>query len=200
MRVRRPSTRSFALGRPDDARPALEALEARARAQRSPRLRAEASRAWARVLAATGDLDGAEAAIGKAEAIHRTLEDHWELGRTLLAAGEVHRRARRRAMTRTALREALEIFLFLGARLWAKRAREELGRIGAPREEGGLTGTQRRVAELVADGLTNRQAADRLSMSAHTVEAHLSEVYRRLGIRSRSQLRSALDVSIDPGG
>jgi DNA-binding CsgD family transcriptional regulator len=69
----------------------------------------------------------------------------------------------------------------------------QLARIDAPREAGGgLTPTQRRVAELVASGLTNRQVADRLAMSPHTVEAHLSAIYRALEIQSRAQLRGAL--------
>ena len=169
-------------------------LEEHARSHGSPRLIAEAVRARARLLAAAGDLDGADAAIGEAEAIHRRIEDPWELAHTLLAAGEIHRRARRRARARAALREALESFAFLGARLWARQAREQLARIDAAREQGGLTPTQRRVAELAASGLTNRQVADRLFMSAHTVEAHLSAIYRALDITSRSQLSAALSA------
>jgi ATP/maltotriose-dependent transcriptional regulator MalT len=181
-----------ALGRHDEARSVLSDLEDHARTQGSPRLTAEALRARARLLAATGEVEEADAAIAEAEAIHRRLEDPWELGRTLLVAGEVHRRARRRARARAVLREALETFTFLGARLWAKQAREQLGRIGAAREEGSLTPTQREVAELVAGGLTNRQVAGRLSMSPHTVEAHLSATYRALGIGSRGELGAAL--------
>jgi DNA-binding CsgD family transcriptional regulator len=181
-----------ALGRHDEAGRVLDALEKHVRSHGPPRLRAEALRARGRLLAAAGDLEGADSAIGEAEAMHRRMEDPWELARTLLVAGEVHRRARRRARARIALREALETFAFLGARLWAEQAREQLARIGAAREAGGLTPTQRRVAEFVASGQTNRQAADRLSMSAHTVEAHLKAIYRALGINSRSQLAAAM--------
>ncbi|MBA2634062.1 MAG: AAA family ATPase, partial [Chloroflexi bacterium] len=181
-----------ALGRIDEARSVLTVLEAHAQSHGSPRLIADGLRARARLLAADGDVDGADAAIAEAEAIHRRIDDPWELARTLLVAGEVHRRSRRRARARAALREALETFAFLGARLWARRAREELARIDAGRrEEGGLTPTQRRVAELVGSGLTNRQVADRLSMSAHTVDAHLKAIYLALGINSRAQLRAA---------
>ena len=180
------------LGRHDEAGSVLAALEERARSHGSPRVIADALRARARLLAAAGDLGGADAAIGEAEAIHRRIEDRWELARTLLVAGDVHRRARRRARARAVLREALEIFAFLGARRWAKLAREQLARIGAARQEGGLTPTQREVAGLVASGLTNRQVADRIFMSPHTVEAHLSAIYRALGIRSRGQLSAAL--------
>jgi DNA-binding CsgD family transcriptional regulator len=184
-----------ALGRLDDARRTLDGLEEYAREHGSPRLIGEALRARARLLAAAGDLDGADAAVAEAEAIHRRIEDPWELARTLLVAGEVHRRARRRARARAALREAIETFAFLGAGLWAEQAREQLARIGgAGHLDGGLTPTQRRVAELVAQGLTNRQVADRLAMSAHTVEAHLSATYRALGISSRGELGAALSV------
>jgi DNA-binding CsgD family transcriptional regulator len=144
------------------------------------------------VAAATGDLDVATAAIQRAEAAHRSMADPWELARTLLLAGEIHRRGRRRARAREALAESLAAFEQLGATGWAAIARDQLGRIGAGREADGLTPTQREVAELVAQGLTNRQVGDRLFMSPHTVEAHLSAVYRALDIRSRSALDAAL--------
>jgi DNA-binding NarL/FixJ family response regulator len=182
----------MALGRHDDAARLLDALESDAGTDGSPRLRAQVLRARAKLLADGSDMEGAEAAIAEAEALHRRIEDRWELARTLLVAGEVHRRARRRAKARTALKEALESFAFLGARLWTNEAREQLARIDATREKGGMTPTQRKVAELVASGLTNRQVADRLFMSAHTVEAHLSAVYRALGIHSRTRLGAAL--------
>ncbi len=181
-----------ALGRHDEARSLLARLDAKVTRDGSRRLFAEVLRARARLLAATGDLDAAESAIWEAEAIHRRMEDRWEIARTLLVAGEIHRRARRRAKARKALTEALELFELLGARLWAAQTREQLGRIGAGRAEGGLTATQAQVAELVAEGLTNRQVADRLFMSPHTVEAHLTTIYRTLGIGSRLEIGVAL--------
>ena len=187
-----------ALGRHDEARNALELLESQVTRDGSRRLWGDALRARARLMAATGESESAEIAIWEAEAIHRRMEDRWELGRTLLVAAEIHRRARRRAKARAALTEALDAFEFLGARLWAAQASEQLGRIGAARSDGGLTPTQREVAELVASGLTNRQVADRLYMSAHTVEAHLSAVYRALGIRSRVELDAALATGHAP--
>jgi len=187
-----------ALGRHDEAGAVLPGLEDHARSHGSPKLIAEALRARARLLAAAGDVEGADAAIGEAEAIHRRMEDPWELARTLLVAGDVHRRARRRAKARAVLREALETFTFLGARLWARQARQQLGRIGATREKGRLTPTQRGVADLVASGLTNRQVADQLFMSPHTVEAHLSAIYRALGIHSRAELGAALAADPTP--
>lgn len=183
---------------------AVEALLALGRAEEAERalptprrgipggLQADLHRARARVRIALGDADGAGRAIAEAEAAHRRMADPWELARTLLAAGEIHRRTRRRARARSALRESVELLSFVGARTWAARASEELARIDAGHAPGELTTTQRRVADLVAEGLTNRQVADRLSMSVHTVEAHLSATYRSLGIRSRTELRDAL--------
>jgi DNA-binding CsgD family transcriptional regulator len=183
----------LALGRHDDARRVLDELDAHVLSVKgSPRLLADARRVRARLLAADGDVEGAGTAIGEAEAIHRRMDDRWELARTLLVAGEIHRRARRRAMARTALREAVETFTFLGARAWASVARDQLARIDAARADGGLTPTQLEVARLVASGLANRQVAHRLAMSGHTVEAHLSAIYRSLGIRSRTELAGAL--------
>jgi DNA-binding CsgD family transcriptional regulator len=182
-----------ALGRRDEARRVLDDLDAHARTRGSPRARAEVARARARLLAAAGDIDGAGAAIAEAHATHRQMGDPWENAHTLLVAGEIHRRARRRAKARAALREALEGFTFLGARLWARQAQRQLARTHAKREGEELTPTQRSVAELAANGLTNRQVADRLFMSAHTVEAHLSAIYRALGIRSRAELNEAME-------
>ena len=176
------------------------ALEEHARSHGPPRLIAEALRARARLLAATGDLDGADAAIGEAEAIHRRIEDPWELAHTLLVAGDVHRRARRRARARAALREALESFAFLGARLWASRPREQLGTHRC-RARAGRTDADpaqgRRARRKRPD---ESEIADRLFMSAHTVEAHLSAIYRALDINSRSQLeRGAVCDGPPPG-
>jgi DNA-binding CsgD family transcriptional regulator len=112
-----------------------------------------------------------------------------ERGRTLLCLGIVRRQAQQRRASREALEGALVIFEELGARLWAERARAELrrisGRAPAPDE---LTETERHVAGLAARGRSNREIAAELYMGVSTVEAHLSRVYRKLGIRSRTEL------------
>ena len=73
------------------------------------------------------------------------------------------------------------------APLWSERAAEELARIGLRRASpDGLTENERRVAELAASGLTNREVAAQLFMSPKTVEANISRVYRKLGINSRA--------------
>jgi DNA-binding CsgD family transcriptional regulator len=118
--------------------------------------------------------------------------------RDLLALGERLRRARRRAEARAPLRDALAVFENLGADPWSRRARSELratgervaGRRGAPSSE--LTPQELRVALAVADGASNREAAATLFLSPKTVEHHLTSVYGKLGVRSRTALARRL--------
>ena len=91
-------------------------------------------------------------------------------------------------LAREALEQALAIFEDLGARLWAEKARSELKRISGRRPSEELTETEERVARLAAEGRMNKEIAAALFMSVHTVEAHLTRVYRKLGIRSRGSL------------
>ncbi|MEZ0239992.1 MAG: LuxR C-terminal-related transcriptional regulator, partial [Chloroflexota bacterium] len=149
----------------------------------------EAARGRALVEAARGELD---AAIQRAsEAIHRAEESGlpFELGRAQLAAGTIERRAGRRREARTHLGQSIEAFERLGAPEWAARARAELGRISG-RAPGGdeLTPTETRVAELVAEGLTNQEVAARLFVTVRTVETNLTRIYQKLGLRSRTEL------------
>jgi DNA-binding CsgD family transcriptional regulator len=86
----------------------------------------------------------------------------------------------------------VEIFDELGARLWAGRARRELRRIGgraSPRE--GLSGTEAEIVALVVAGRSNKEIALALHLSTKTVEWNLSKVYRRLGVRSRTELAAS---------
>jgi DNA-binding CsgD family transcriptional regulator len=77
----------------------------------------------------------------------------------------------------------------LGAGPWAQRAEADLARLGTRRASGpGLTSAERRVAGLVASGRTNREVAADLYMGLRTVESHLTSIYRKLGVRSRSEL------------
>jgi DNA-binding NarL/FixJ family response regulator len=113
----------------------------------------------------------------------------FETARTLLALGEIRRRARKKASARDAVSKSLAIFERLGAERWAERARAELGRSGSRRAHGAeLTETEFRVAELASAGQTNREIADALFMSVHTVEAHLTRIYRTLGVHTRTEL------------
>lgn len=116
-----------------------------------------------------------------------------KLGRTLLVQGTLERRAKRRAQARKTLCEALELFDSLGAPLWAEKAAAELARIpGRGPASSELSETERRVAELVAQGLSNKEVAATLFVTVRTVEANLSKVYAKLGVRSRTQLAQRL--------
>ncbi len=125
----------------------------------------------------------------------------FEQARTLLCEGEALRRARRPAASRLPLRHALTIFNGLGARPWAARARTELAAAGAPADGRGETRTdvldtlspqELQVARAVGQGLNNIEAAATLFVSRKTVEAHLTRVYRKLGVRSRTELTRLL--------
>lgn len=89
--------------------------------------------------------------------------------------------------------ESLREFERIGAALWADRARDELGKtkVAAPQKPT-LTASERRIAELATSGMTNRDVAATLYVSLKTVEANLTQIYRKLGIRSRAQLAAML--------
>jgi DNA-binding CsgD family transcriptional regulator len=181
------------------ARELLEAFEERARIfGRVPAL-AGAARARALVAAATGDLDAAVAALDDALTHHERVSIPFEVARTRLVLGTVRRRRREKRLAREALEEALRIFEELGASLWARRAKDELARVGLRRAAGDeLTETERRIAELAASGLTNREIAQAAFVSPKTVEANLARVYRKLGIRSRAELGARMVGSTPP--
>jgi DNA-binding CsgD family transcriptional regulator len=116
----------------------------------------------------------------------------------LVDIGMTLRRAKRRADARPVLREGLDLAERLGARTLADRAEAELRASGAkPRRRvlvgvDALTPSERRVAEMAADGLTNRQIGQQLFVSMRTVENHLSGVFRKLGIASRAEIGDVL--------
>ena len=118
----------------------------------------------------------------------------FERARTLLALGMRRRRSRRRTDARAALHEALSYFERGGAEPWAQQARAELRATGEmpPRDNAlglrSLTSQELQVALIVARGSTNREAAAALFLSTKTVEFHLGNTYRKLAVRSRSEL------------
>lgn len=143
--------------------------------------------------AARGEPDLAHASFEQALAAHERLEVPFERGRTLLLAGQAYRRFKQHGRAAQALEEALALFEDLGAPLWAAKARAELARAGRPAAgAGALSETERRLAELAATGLSNREVAAQAFVSVKTVEANLSRVYRKLGVRSRAALALAL--------
>ncbi len=141
------------------------------------------------LLAGRVDLEPAIAAAEEAVRLFESLALPFETARTLLALGEIRRRARQKAAAREAVTRAMAMFERLDAARWADRARAELGRTEGRRTPGAeLTETEQRVTELLVAGHTNREIADALFMSVHTVEAHLTRIYRTLGVRSRTEL------------
>jgi DNA-binding CsgD family transcriptional regulator/tetratricopeptide (TPR) repeat protein len=157
-----------------------------------------ASSLWARTMAhrcrgllaaAGGDLPTAEAALLASLDLHRPLGMQFEEARTRLLLGSVLRRAGRRRDARAALEAAARSFDRLGTPHFATRARDEIARLGGRLPtSSALTATEARVAELVARGRTNTEVAAELFVSVRTVESHLSRIYRKLGLRSRTEL------------
>ena len=86
------------------------------------------------------------------------------------------------------------MFEELGAALWAERARAEIARLGGrrARDRDELSETERRIAELAAGGRSNREIAGELFVSERTVESNLTRAYRKLGVRSRTELARRL--------
>jgi DNA-binding CsgD family transcriptional regulator len=179
-----------------DCEAEIDELETAGRSLDYPWALATSARCRGLLLAARGELDSAAAELQRALQEHDRSPQPLELGRTLLTLGTVQRRGKQRAAARTTLDRALELFDGLGAALWAERAAAELARIpGRGRASGELTETERRVAELVAEGLSNKEVAARLFVSVRAVEANLSKVYAKLGVRSRTELAARLPRS-----
>ena len=181
------------VGALDEAEAVLGPWERRARTLDRAWALAIAARVRALVLAVQGDLDGALATFETALAEHGRVQDPFQYARTLLALGATQRRAKRRRAARMSLERALVTFERLPAPLWAKKARAELARIGgrAP-SRGALTPSEERVAALVVEGRTNREVAAALFVTERTVEAALTRVYGKLGVRSRTELARRL--------
>ena len=188
-----------AMGELERADEILAAHAAKGRALDRPWALATAARCRGLLAAARGDRPASMAAFEEAMEHHVRLEMPFEFGRSLLALGEAQRRFKQRRAAGGSLRAALETFERLGAPLWAEKARADLARIGSQAAEpGALTPTEQRVAELVAEGRTNREVADALFVSVKTVEANLSRIFQKLGIRSRRQLRGRATLVADP--
>ena len=186
------------LGELERARLYLDAYEENTRRFSSAWAAVCAARCRGLLCAAEGDLGGAFTAFDHALLHLSETPFAFERGRTLLCKGMARRQASQKKAAREALEEALAIFDEVGARLWAEKARAELARIGGRRAGGDdLTETEARVADLAAAGRSNKEIAAALFMGVSTVEAHLSHVYRKLGIHSRAALGSRLATPVD---
>lgn len=157
-----------------------------------------------RALRVLGTATGGRRGLELAEEAVRTLRDapadiDMELipallaqGRQLLAAGE-------RGRARERLREAAELAERKGALRWLTLAGQALreggarGSVASRTGAGALTGSERRIAELAADGRTNTEIAELLHLARRTVETHLTSTYRKLRIRRRTELPGALE-------
>jgi len=123
--------------------------------------------------------------------------------RTLFSLGCWLRKQRRRSDARVPLREAVELFDALGASRWGQRASQELRAtvetIGrrTPEARDRLTAQEVQIAELAAEGLTNREIGARLFLSHRTIGSHLYRIFPKLEITSRAQLRDALPAITD---
>jgi DNA-binding CsgD family transcriptional regulator len=126
-----------------------------------------------------------------------------EHARALVDLGAALRRANRRSDARLHLRQAIDLAQRCGAQPLVDRANDELAATGAHRRTAllrgveSLTASERRVAQMAAEDLSNKDIAQALFVTVKTVEVHLSRVYRKLGIASRRQLAEALSAS-DP--
>jgi DNA-binding CsgD family transcriptional regulator len=150
---------------------------------------AAAARCRGLLRAELGELEEALALLESAVDLSGGVPIPSEHGRALLARGAVHRRAKHKRAARESLEAAQALFDEMGARAWAELARRELARVGgrAP-STGELTPTERRVADLVAEGLQTKQVAATLFVSPKTVEGHLTNIYAKLGVHSRAEL------------
>lgn len=146
-------------------------------------------RCQALLLLGRGESEAALAAAEQAAAGFEHAGFPLDRGRSVLVGGEALRRAGERRRAAEKLEAAKAIFAELGAPLWVARAENELRRASPrPRRDRELTGAERRVAALVAGGRTNREVAAQLFTTVATVEAHLTRVYRKVGVRSRTEL------------
>jgi DNA-binding NarL/FixJ family response regulator len=172
--------------------------EARAAADRlgaRPGVTGYLDRATAVVLSESGQSDTAVRLSAAAAEHFAQLHQPIEQAHALLVQGGAERRRRRYAAARMAIGAALTIFLAAEAKPWTEQTERALARTegtAAPPAEAGLTSTEARIAGLVRDGASNREIAQRLYLSVKTVEATLTRVYRKLGVRSRTQLSSQL--------
>ncbi len=183
------------LGRIDDAVRALDAWEADATRLERERVLAHVARCRGLVAAAQGDQELAASVLERAVAEHVTAGDPFGRARALLALGVVRRRSRQKRAARDAIEAAVVAFDALGAAGWAATGRAELARIGGRRPHGGeVTPTERRLAELVAEGRSNKEIAAVLFVTPKTVGTMLSRLYAKLGVHSRTELVRRLEI------
>lgn len=181
------------LGRTEEAERLTHALDLSTQANHLPWSTAVAGRCHGMLLAAAGESAAAVEVLQQALVDHQLLPMPFELARTRLLLGGVLRRAGHRRDARAELAAAHGVFVALGTPVQAEQAAVELAAVGGrPTRTSALTPVEEQVAALVAAGRTNREVARSLFLSVRTVESHLGRVYRKLGLRSRSELARQL--------
>ncbi|WP_204045285.1 ATP-binding protein [Acrocarpospora phusangensis] len=187
---------------------ALDRLDRRAEAVELARQELEVTRAFGapgslgRSLRVLGTLERDEDRLREAVAVLERSTARLEYAKALAALGSTLRRAKKPTEAREPLRRALEVASACGAERLAEQVRAELHACGARPRRDALSGVQsltpgeRRVVDLAAAGRTNRDIAQELYVTPGTVEVHLSNAYRKLGIRSRSELDRVLTAAV----
>jgi DNA-binding CsgD family transcriptional regulator/tetratricopeptide (TPR) repeat protein len=182
-------TALVAVGNIEAAERLTAELDASTESNHLPWSTAMAGRCHGTLHAAAGDMPAAVDALERALADHERLPMPFEEARTRLLLGTVLRRAGRRSDARVELQAALAVFTLLGTPVQAEQARTELAGIGGkPGSAGDLTAMEQRIITLVGAGQTSREVASALFLSVRTVDSHLGHVYRKLGLRSRTEL------------
>jgi ATP/maltotriose-dependent transcriptional regulator MalT len=157
-----------------------------------PALIGDADRIDALIAGHQGDLDAAAGLARSAVAAHEASPLRVEVARSLLVLGRIERRRKARKHARAALTRARDLAANIAHRPLLAEIERELPRTAGTRSSNALTATEQRVAELIAQGATNRDAATALFVSVRTVETHLATIYRKLGIHRRVELTRRL--------
>jgi DNA-binding CsgD family transcriptional regulator len=177
------------LGRLDEAGAVLRWLAERAEDLGRVSARASALRCRGLLRAARGEAEAGLDDLRAAMTEHDRDGVPFERARSVLVLGSLLRRLKRRAEARAILAEAIAGFDALGAVTWRDRGRDELRRIGGRRSsDHHLTPTEHRTATLVAEGLSNKEIAARLFVTARTIETRLGRIYEKIGVHSRTEL------------
>ncbi|MET0773043.1 MAG: AAA family ATPase, partial [Candidatus Limnocylindrales bacterium] len=180
-------------GHVSDARARADLLLGMATAVDRPSAMAAARAALGSLEAGAGRLD---TALGHLEAAAVHAEESplpFERARVQLSLGRVLRRLARKRDARVALEQAIEGFDRIGARHWVRVGQDDLGRIGGRASAGSeVTSSEQRVIELVVRGLSNKEVAAALFVTPKAVEASLSRIYLKRGVRSRAELAATM--------
>ncbi|MCX5043105.1 LuxR C-terminal-related transcriptional regulator [Aldersonia sp. NBC_00410] len=183
-------------GRLDDADELLRPHEQRAAEREHRSAQARLGYARGRLLGAAGDIPGARESFDAAIELLEGLPLRYDLARINFAYGQTLRRAGKRRAADEVIGTARELYLSLGATTYVQRCERELkaGGMHTPRgssDDVELTPQEEAVAVLVANGMSNREVAAELFISPKTVQYHLTRIYAKLGLRSRSELAAA---------